>query len=121
MGFSPFEKTSSVSIWIHTDGYVYIKLFGDYDFLNIMERELPKLKGIEDYHYQNQCDKPDEVSQKSWDKREKIWDEITGGSTYTTMLSLQMVPDYMLETWNYEFSVKVREAQKNIINNKQTV
>lgn len=29
-----------------------------------------------DYHYQNQCDKPDEVSWRDWNFREKVWEDI---------------------------------------------
>lgn len=31
---------------------------------------------IEDFHYQDQTDKPDEISDEDWHKRQKIWDKI---------------------------------------------
>lgn len=31
---------------------------------------------IEEYHYQNQTDKPDELSDKEWDERSDVWNEI---------------------------------------------
>lgn len=29
-----------------------------------------------DYHYQNQTDRPDEISDREWNRRESVWDEI---------------------------------------------
>jgi hypothetical protein len=29
---------------------------------------------VEDYHYQNQADKPDDVSDREWNKRRRDWD-----------------------------------------------
>ncbi len=37
-------------------------------------REMPEL---EDFHYQNQTDPPDDVSAKDWAKRRRVWDGIT--------------------------------------------
>ena len=30
--------------------------------------------GVKDYHYQNQTDRPDDISQKEWSRRRKDWD-----------------------------------------------
>ena len=33
---------------------------------------------LSDYHYQNQCDKPEEISDEEWNKRENDWDKAIG-------------------------------------------
>lgn len=33
-----------------------------------------------DFHYQNQCDQPEGISDEEWEEREKIWDEIIGNT-----------------------------------------
>jgi hypothetical protein len=35
---------------------------------------------IEDYHYQDQTDKPDDILKTHWDKREKNWNTVLGGN-----------------------------------------
>lgn len=35
---------------------------------------------IEDYHYQNQCDPPTNISKHLWDKRRTDWDLVLGGN-----------------------------------------
>lgn len=46
------------------------------DFMeNIPDGLLEKYE-VEDYHYQNQTDKPDGVSESEWDERERYWDEV---------------------------------------------
>jgi len=51
---------------------VYIQFFG------LRERYLEKvLDGrFEDYHYQNQADWPEEISEKQWNRRGLVWDKI---------------------------------------------
>ena len=41
------------------------------------------LTEVEDYHYQNSTDKPDDVSQKAWNKRKFDWDLALGNSSGT--------------------------------------
>lgn len=71
--------------------YWYIKFFPNsnwmYKVLTEVEAEFPQL---EDYHYQNQSDPPDNVPYHQFEKRDKKWDELLGedgnyrgGFTYT--------------------------------------
>lgn len=46
------------------------------DVLNMWEN----LDFIFDYHYQNSCDKPDDISKREWKSREKNWDKVLGGN-----------------------------------------
>lgn len=39
---------------------------------------------IHDYHYQDQSDKPDEISNRKWNKRMNDWNQVLGGDGYGT-------------------------------------
>lgn len=39
-----------------------------------------ELKEVQDYHYQNSTDRPEEISAKEWEKRRKDWNEALPGS-----------------------------------------
>jgi hypothetical protein len=71
--------------------YWYIKFFPNsswmYKVLTEVEVEIPQL---EDYHYQNQSDPPDNIPYHQYEKRDEKWDELLGvdgnyrcGFTYT--------------------------------------
>lgn len=49
-------------------------IFAGNEFYNYLANQ-PELK---DYHYQNQTDKPDEISKKAWDRRRDDWDKAIG-------------------------------------------
>lgn len=70
--------TLDVSVALYPfKGRYYLRAFcepisvvaGALDFLH----ELPEL---EDYHYQNSCDRPDAVSARDWARRRRVWFEI---------------------------------------------
>ena len=48
--------------------------FGNTDIRRFIENH----EMFEDYHYQNQCDKPDDISDEEWDKRESDWNDAIG-------------------------------------------
>lgn len=48
--------------------------FGNTDIRKFIENH----EIFEDYHYQNQCDKPDDISDEEWDKRESDWNDAIG-------------------------------------------
>lgn len=48
--------------------------FGNTDIRRFIENH----DMFEDYHYQNQCDKPDDISDEEWDKRESDWNDAIG-------------------------------------------
>ena len=48
--------------------------------------------GLEDYHYQNQTDRPENISKKSWDIRKKVWDNAIG-------------PDYIPINHGFEYTL----------------
>jgi hypothetical protein len=73
---NPFYLDVTISIHENNDQYYLIAycdfaslMSGSLDFMNEMEE-------LEDFHYQNSTDKPDEISEEDWENREKVWDEI---------------------------------------------
>lgn len=59
-------------IYTH-NAYAYIIPYGFWYYQEIAE-PLPFF--IEDYHYQNQTDKPKEITRREWTRRSKTWDEV---------------------------------------------
>ena len=49
-------------------------LFGNQNLINMIEQQ----DIVKDYHYQNQTDKPDEISDKEWDERCMDWNDAIG-------------------------------------------
>lgn len=71
-----FDPDVSVALTWHETGF-YLRAFcdragmfgGSLDFLNTHP-------DLEDFHYQNQCDRPRGITQEAWKERERIWDEM---------------------------------------------
>jgi len=58
---------------------VFIKLITKgHDYSDLFEKA-----GCEDYHYQNQTDRPEDVPSKDWNKRKKLWDNLITRGTYS--------------------------------------
>lgn len=72
---------------------------------------------FDDYHYQDQCDKPEHISEEEWEERYNVWDELLGydrissrGFLYTFCCS------YDLDTMT--IFEKIREAKEKINQNE---
>lgn len=59
---------------IPTGRKILVMLFGTKELQDIIENSLP----LEDYHYQNQTDRPDYITARNWKQREKTWDKAIG-------------------------------------------
>ena len=64
--------TFNVYIIPYKDGKVY----GAWYYNNINSYKSLLEPYVEEYHYQNQADQPDEISDEEWDERKNIWDDI---------------------------------------------
>ena len=70
-GFHEFEASI---LFLPLRSRTLVMAFGDPAFFDdIVEDER-----LEDYHYQNQTDKPEDISTRVWNKRRKDWDEVLG-------------------------------------------
>jgi hypothetical protein len=55
---------------------VYVQFFNFNRKWDDVFKELRKIRKIKDWHYQDQADKPDNVSEKTWVERENVWEGI---------------------------------------------
>lgn len=73
----PLNIDASVVVY-YFEGQLYIQYFGVGDCINLakimklspLSKEHPALA---EFHYQNQTDQPEDVSEKDWEERERIW------------------------------------------------
>lgn len=71
--FSADELNASIQIIPYKDNLLAISFITNYEAYQTLIDTLPYLK---DYHYQNQTDKPKEVSSEEWKEREETWNEV---------------------------------------------
>lgn len=64
---SYFDLDASFNIWLDRR-YAYVIPYG--------RVKIPSLDWVTDYHYQNQTDRPDDISGKQWAARSKKWHEL---------------------------------------------
>lgn len=73
-----------VEATVLTDGErIYIKFFVDHPELRAGVSSLAEELGWEDFHYQNQADRPDEVSDDEWATRGQVWSRMLGTDTFS--------------------------------------
>ena len=68
----------------------------------------------EDFHYQNQSDQPEDISDEEWEYREKVWDDLLPGSGHLTdngMVFQIVRPDHLFHYDNYR---KIEQALTKI-------
>jgi hypothetical protein len=65
------------NFWIRHN-YIYIIPYGLNGWIPT-EDEVPDW--FEDYHYQNQTDRPDHITAQTYNNRRKMWDKLIGDST----------------------------------------
>lgn len=67
------------TFYLHNN-YCYLIPYGNHDCESLVKKDLSLVpfvpEFIEEFHFQNQCDPPEEISLEEWDKRDKIWEEI---------------------------------------------
>jgi len=59
-----------------------------------------------DFHYQNQSDRPDDISNEEWDFRCAKWDELLEDRFKETGLSYEIVTGESFDIWEIEDKVK---------------
>lgn len=98
----PLNFQASVVVYPYKDS-IYVQFFGIRDVKNYINKK------FSDFHYQNQTDRPDKVTDKEWNQREKVWDDIfkvnskpsTAGLTFP-LIELENCWDFCYWYWNKE-------------------
>jgi hypothetical protein len=72
------EYSLDVTLAIYPfDGEYYLRTFWEgISVLGEVFDFVAKMPELEDFHYQNQTDPPEEVSSEDWEKRERVWNAI---------------------------------------------
>lgn len=112
---SPYDFDVKARVFFGTDGRLYLIPYADgkirsvWAFLETMEE-------FEDYHYQNQTDRPKSISRQAWNRRYKTWDKyILCKEAYTLNLEINTIQTwidpYFCRQWN-EMEKKSEAAKK---------
>lgn len=78
---SLFAVDSGLNIWLN----------GEYAYIIPVETSLPECDWSEDYHYQDQTDRPEDISEEEWESRSKKWDEVCLNDWNSTRLYHEIV------------------------------
>lgn len=74
-------------------GKQYAKIFCHDKYLHLVEHIE---KFAEDYHYQNCTDRPEDISEKEWEERERTWDKILSQTKTGIWLQLGFTYDFSI-------------------------
>lgn len=74
-----YDYEFSISIHPHKNGSTLLMLFTERSELT---KAFNKMKEVEEYHYQDQSDKPKNISDKKWEKRGNEWNDVLDGNGY---------------------------------------
>lgn len=85
--YSPFNYKSSLLV-IPCGPKLLAMTFGN----GLLNGTLVNNLGLEDYHYQNQTDRPNNISSRAWETRRKTWNKAIG-------------PDYVPINHGFEFNL----------------
>ena len=99
-----------VSIWQHTDGFVYLKAFGNDVVMQEINNYLQQTLGkrLQEYDYWNNSDQPDGITDKQWAERERTWDKVLslGEDTFRHFMKIEIFPDFVEDDYALPFWVK---------------
>jgi hypothetical protein len=94
------DADASLNIWI--DGrYAYVIPYGE------VALHSPWPDWLEDYHYQNQTDRPEEITARQWTARKRAWDRIALDDWNATRLEHSLISFSKREAWQYSFLAEV--------------
>ena len=76
---------SMIGVVGYDEDYWYIKFFCNSGIARKIYNEIEKIEGVEDFHYQNQTDPPDDISYEDFEKRSKKWDELIPNDKFNSL------------------------------------
>ena len=79
------------------------KYYGYYTCGDIKENEKLLFQFVEDFHYQNQTDKPDDITTREWNKRAEVWNTVfyENENDYTG-LQFRIIDHNTINPWDIE-------------------
>lgn len=84
------------AIWFDED-YWYLKFFPNTGIAHKIERRIAELPEIEDFHFQDQTDCPDGISEEDFAKRGEKWDELLDeDSSFSSFMTLPIFTHHQL-------------------------
>lgn len=78
--------------------YVYVRFSGDVGGVNCCVDVVDDL--VEEYHWQNQTDRPKSIPAKAWYERKRTWERILDDWSFENWLSITVVPDFIMDTFS---------------------
>ncbi len=113
-----------ISFYTYKDD-VFLTIFCPiYEIKEKVDIYFKNMDGISSFEYWNNTDKPDEISQREWNKREKIWDSILEGSSskkqvgfYKNIVDGRFIHPYMPDNSVFsKYSLNDKEFEDIIFN-----
>ena len=91
------------------NGYWYMQIYVDMAMRNLFDF-VTSLSQVIDYHYQNSTDKDDNISNRDWNKRRKVWDALYSTEVLRkTFLKLEIMNFDEFERWSWNHLAQLRE------------
>lgn len=87
---NPFDLDVALAIR-HKDGRFYMIPYPGSGFLGGTLRFLAHHEALEDFHYQNQTDKPNHISTRAWAHRARVWNWLLDDERWDDKLVLDVV------------------------------
>lgn len=87
----PFDLTVCVAIRQAPDGRILLIPYPGSGFLSGSLDFMARMPEIRDYHYQNQTDRPKNITAAQWAERRRTWDPLLADREWRHMLVLDIV------------------------------
>jgi hypothetical protein len=93
----------SIAVYPHKGRY-YLRTFCEpCSVVGTVLDFVEQLPELEEYHYQNQTDRPEEVSPRDWSERKRVWNEIVetdnGVGSHVALDILSWSGFYLIDPW----------------------
>ena len=79
------------------------KYYGHYVCGDVKENEKLLFQFVDEFHYQNQTDKPDDITTREWNKRAEVWDDVFyEREKEFTGLQFRLIDHNTINSWDIE-------------------
>lgn len=106
-----FDIECGINLWLHNGMFYAVAVTENW----IADSLRKPPDWVEEYHYQNSTDKPDEVSNEEWDERRDNWEAVCAGypsNHNNRRLFFEIVAAKSeMDTFDLEFDIAGRDLQ----------